>query len=321
MKLLYVVIATRATPLTIQQDDSIAHVAPRQLKQGLERLGHQVDYFAIPGTVSRWNYLYGILKMLWMSLNGTLKQYDLIHAHYGYHGVVARCQFSRPLVLSLLGSDVYQKSERQIARMLVKFVAAVIVPSAKMIELIDHPADVIPYGTDIDIFKPMDSGTLREKYNLAKDKKLVLFPYDPARASVKRPDIIRAAVNKIEGAEMIIVHGQPSSVIAEYMNACDAFAMASSHEGSPVAIREALACNLPVVSVDVGDVKDHIGDVEGCYLCERDPDDMAAKLRLVFAAGRLKNGREHVLSMSIIESAKRNLEVYNRVLAKRRKMN
>lgn len=321
MKLLYVVIATRDTPLVIQQDDSVAHVAPRQLKQGMERLGHQVDYFAIPGTVSRWNYLRGALKMLWMSLNGTLRQYDLIHAHYGYHGWVARFQFAKPLVLSLLGSDVYRKGERRLAKVLVKVVAAVIVPSAKMVELIEYPAEVIPYGTDVDTFKPMDAMALREKYNLPKDKKLVIFPYDPARAAVKRPDVIQAAVDKIPGAEMVIVHGQPSSVIAEYMNACDAFAMASSHEGSPVAIREALACNLPVVSVDVGDVKDHIGKIEGCYMCERDPDDMAEKLRLIFAGGRLKDGRDHVLSMSIVESAKRNVEIYERVLAKRRKKN
>lgn len=321
MRVLYVVIAAKDTPIGIHTDDTVAHTPPRQLKQGAELLGVTIDYFPIPGAVSRWNYLKAAIKLFMMSLRGDLDKYDLIHAHYGYHAVVARCQFRKPLIVSLLGSDVYRKWERWIALTLIKFVDAVIVPGGQMRTLINnYPADVIPYPTDLSIFVPMDQQEMREKWNLPADKKLVLFPYNPTRIYHKRPDIVEAAVEQIEDAEMVVLYGKPSEVVAEYMNACDVLAMASSYEGSPVAIREALACNLPVVSVDVADVKDHIADVEGCYLCERDPDDMAAKLRLVFADGkRLAHGRERVLPLGLRECAQRNIEVYQRVLAKRAK--
>ncbi|MBL8160431.1 MAG: glycosyltransferase family 4 protein [Anaerolineae bacterium] len=321
LRILYVVIGNKDVPLTIQNADDVAHVCPRQLKQGVERLGYEADYFPIGGTFSRWNYVKAAAKFFMMSLRGELDKYDIIHAHYGFHGVVARCQFRRPLVLTLMGSDAYRKWERLIARVLVHFVSAVIVPGGQMAALIDdYPVDVIPYGTDVGIFKPMDMMSMREKLGLPKDKKLVLFPYNPTRVFHKRPDVIKAAVEQIEGAEMLVIYGKTSEQVAEYMNASDVLAMASEYEGSPGTIREALACNVPIVSVDVADVKMHIGDVEGCYMCEREPNDMAAKLRLAFADNkRLTRGREKALPFSLEACAERTIEVYRRVLAKHKK--
>jgi len=318
MKILYVIIAAKNIPSTIQNNDEVAHVYSRQLKQGMEQIGHQADFFPIAGTFSRWNYVKAAFKLFWLSLKRELDSYDLIHAHYGFHGVVARCQFRKPVVLTLMGSDVYRKSERWIARVLIRLVSAVIVPGAQMTPLIDnYPADVIPCGIDLDTFVLMDQAALREKLQLDRGKKLVLFPYNPTRAYTKRPDVIQAAVNQIEGAEMVIVYGKTPQDIAEYMNACDTLALASSYEGSPAAVREALACNMPVVSVDVGDVKTHLSAVEGCYMCQRDPTDMADKLRQVFAAGRrLKHGRDYALQFSLKAAAARTVEVYNRVLQK-----
>ena len=321
MRILYVVPAAQDVPLAITNADRTAHVCPRQLKQGVERLGVEADYFPIGGTYSRWNYVNAAAKFFMMSLRGELDKYDIIHAHYGFHGVVARCQFRHPMVLSLMGSDVYRKWERQIARVLVHIVSAIIVPGAQMKALVDdYPAEVIPYGTDVDIFKPADQQTARTKLGLPKEKRLVLFPYNPARVYHKRPDIIEAAVKQIPEAEMIVAYGKTSEQVAEYMNACDVLAMASSYEGSPGTIREALACNMPIVSVDVADVKMHISDVEGCYTCEREPNDMAAKLRLAFAdSQRLAHGRERALPYSLEVCAARTIEVYNRILEKRRK--
>src|SRR5262245_8810809 len=115
MKILYVVIAAKNVPLDIQRNDDAAHVYSRQLKQGMEQLGIEVDYFPVAGTFSRWNYLKGALKFFWLSLKGDLNSYDLIHAHYGYNGWVARCQFRKRLILTLMGSDVYRKNERILA--------------------------------------------------------------------------------------------------------------------------------------------------------------------------------------------------------------
>ena len=44
--------------------------------------------------------------------------------------------------------------------------------------------------------------------------------------------------------------------------------LTSVHEGSPTVVKEALACNVPVVSLDVGDVRELIGSVQGCVICQ-----------------------------------------------------
>ena len=314
MRILYVVPAAQDVPLAITNADRTARVCPRQLKQGVERLGVEADYFPIGGTYSRWNYVNAAAKFFMMSLRGELDKYDIIHAHYGFHGVVARCQFRHPMVLSLMGSDVYRKLERQIAR-----VSSTLYPRPCPFEnerpANDYLAKVIPYGTDVDIFKPADQQTARTKLGLPEEEEACPLSYNPARVYHKRPDIIEAAVKQIPEAEMIVAYGKTSEQVAEYMNACDVLAMASSYEGSPGTIREALACNMPIVSVDVADVKMHISDVEGCYTCEREPNDMAAKLRLAFAdSQRLAHGRERALPYSLEVCAARTIEVYNRIL-------
>ena len=319
MKILQVGIGARAVPPHITRDGSTVSIHTRQLMEGLERIGVEVDVVPISGIYSRLNYLKGMLFFLRLSLSGKLDEYDLIHAHYGYNGIVARFQWRKPVVVTLMGSDVYRRSERFLSRLLLPFVAGVIVPGEQQRALIsDYPAEVIPYGTDMDMFKPMDQVEMRKELGLPLDKKLVLFPYDPSRVYHKRPDVIKAAIDQIDNCEWVVVHGTTPDVIAKYMNACDALAMASMYEGSPATIRESLACNLPVVSVDVADVKDHIGPVEGCYICERTPEDMAAKLRMVFADNqRLATGRDQVEHLGLEEVARRTLEFYRRVLSMR----
>ena len=99
------------------------------------------------------------------------------------------------------------------------------------------------------------------------------------------------------------------------MNACDVVVLTSMHEASPCAIKEALACNLPIVSVDVGDVAQRIDGVRSCYLCKRTPEDVAAKLREALGAERRTNGRENVEDLSLQSVARKLIALYKEVLS------
>jgi glycosyltransferase involved in cell wall biosynthesis len=115
-------------------------------------------------------------------------------------------------------------------------------------------------------------------------------------------------------AELVLVSGKPHSVIPLYMNACDVFLLASSSEGSPMVIKEAMACNLPVVSTDVGDVGEVISGVEGCYLVEPDVNDIAAKLELVLNRRERTNGREKIAHLAADPIAQRIIDVYKELV-------
>ena len=99
-----------------------------------------------------------------------------------------------------------------------------------------------------------------------------------------------------------------------FRSACDVIVMASDHEGSPVAIREAMACNLPVVSVDVGDVAELIKTVQQCYLVDQNPQAIADGLVKVLSQQARSNGREKVHEYDMIHATQQVYEIYLRIL-------
>jgi glycosyltransferase involved in cell wall biosynthesis len=76
--------------------------------------------------------------------------------------------------------------------------------------------------------------------------------------------------------ELLTVGGVPRETVARYMQACDALLVTSKHESGPAMVKEALACNLRVVSLDVGDVRERIANLPGSVLCEDDRADTVA---------------------------------------------
>jgi teichuronic acid biosynthesis glycosyltransferase TuaC len=102
------------------------------------------------------------------------------------------------------------------------------------------------------------------------------------------------------------------------MNACDVLVLTSDFEGSPMVVKEAMATNLPVVSVRVGDVPDLIGTTPGCALAERDPADIAAKLVAVLRERQRTDGRDRIDYLHHDRTARRVLEVYRRAISPRR---
>jgi teichuronic acid biosynthesis glycosyltransferase TuaC len=119
-------------------------------------------------------------------------------------------------------------------------------------------------------------------------------------------------------AELILLTRQPHEVVPAYMSACDALVLASRVEGSPMVIKEAMASNLPIVSVRVGDVPEIIGDTPGCALAERDPADIARKLLAILRAPRRTAGRARIEHLRQDRIARRVLEVYERAIRPRR---
>ena len=112
----------------------------------------------------------------------------------------------------------------------------------------------------------------------------------------------------------VVVFDEPHGVVAKYMSACDAIVLASDHEGAPMAIREALACGLPIVSVDVGDVRETIGETEGSYLCRQEAGDLAEKLGWVLSRGGRTGGTRLIRRVSAARAAEQVISVYNLIL-------
>jgi glycosyltransferase involved in cell wall biosynthesis len=295
--------------------------------ESLRPLGVEYDLLFINGRVSRWNYLRA-LPQLWRRLRE--RRYDLIHAHMGLAGLVARCQISAPLVVSFMGFDVtgkfkgsdhisafgrfYQVSSFLLARL----ASAVIVKTAELKRRLNfEAAEVIPNGVDLDLFQPADQAEARRSLGLDPHKKLVLFPYDPQRQE-KRFDLVQSAVRQARQAipvlEILQISAVPQSCMPLYMNAADVLVLASQSEGSPNTVKEAMATNLPVITVEVGDTADLIGPTEGCHLAPRDAKEIAARIVEVCRRGQRTRGRDRMARYSMENVARQIVEVYSNVV-------
>ena len=181
-------------------------------------------------------------------------------------------------------------------------------------------AHVIPSGLDLDQFRPIPREEARARLGLPLDKRLVLFVGNPA-VERKRYPLAREAVDILKRslpADLVVAWSVRHRDVPVWMNACDALVFTSMQEGSPNAVKEALACDLPVVSVPVGDVAQRIGGVAGCELCPDDkPESIAAALERVLRGGIRAAGRAAVQDLDERRLAQQVIDVYRSVLGAR----
>jgi teichuronic acid biosynthesis glycosyltransferase TuaC len=280
----------------------------------LRRLGLDVDVLFMDTRRSRFNYLGGCRQVL---LRTRRARYDLIHGHYGYAGLVARCQIGTPVVVTLHGSDVNLATQRPFSRLAAALADETIVVSAALARLAHLPsAHVIPCGVDLSAFRPMPKDEARLMLGIDPHARVVLFPSDPAR-SVKRFDLFQAACSRIHPSpEVLTLAGHPHARVPLYLNAADCVMLTSDTEGSPVVVREALACNTPVVSVDVGDVRQHLEGVEPGAIVPASAEALATAVEHILVSGRRSNGRERVKHLALDAIAGRVSSVYHQAVAR-----
>jgi len=184
---------------------------------------------------------------------------------------------------------------------------AVIVKSQEMAsKLKRQDVHIIPHEIDLEVFRPAEKEKARAALGLDPRKKYLLFAANP-KIPVKRFPLAKAVADEL----------QKQDRLALFMSACDALIFTSYQEGSPNVVKQAMACNLPIVSTDVGDVRDVIGATKGCYVCKPDVREFADCLVDVLRRRERTHGRENVRHLSGPAVAQRVIEVYEQVLSKR----
>lgn len=242
--------------------------------------------------------------------------YDLVHASYGLTAPAALAQPNLPVVLTLWGSDLMGRFG-PVTRWCARRSDAVIVMSEAMAEVLGRPCHVIPHGIDLSRFAPTPPGEARAELDWAEDARHVFFPYPRKRAVKDFPRaerVVARARERLDApVELHVAEGIPYDRMPLHMNAADAMLLTSRREGMPNTVKEALACNLPVVSTDVGDVAAWLADVEPSAVADSD-DALADALVDVLSRRERSDGREAVRHLDWPRVADRIVDVYRSVL-------
>jgi teichuronic acid biosynthesis glycosyltransferase TuaC len=275
------------------------------------------------------------------TVRGKVAQYqpDLVHIMYG--GVLAnsvtRALNNVPTIVSFCGSDLLgQRSSGRIRGLIAKYgviasrkaarrATGIVVKSKNLRDALPRFIDsskvrIIPSGIDLTNFKPLEREQCRLQLDWNRQQFCILFPANSGDP-IKRPELARAAVailrNRGVPAELKNLRGVSHKDVPLWINGSNVLLITSVHEGSPNVVKEALACNVPVVSVDVGDVRERTNGIEGCYVAAPEPAAVADKLQRVYESHGRIAGRKAVEELSLERVAARLREFYQQTLLAR----
>ncbi len=277
-------------------------------------------------------------RSVYANLAGRLRKHasafapDLIHVMYGgvMADVVTRRVVSRPVLVSFCGTDLLGGREgglrQRISRRYnvaashraARRAAGIIVKSRNLRDALPQGIDsdhvwMVPDGVDFDHFVPGDRDAARARLGWKQGVAHIVFPAAETRPEKNFP-LARAAVDRLRDlghdVELHALTGLSREEVPTWLNAADAVLLTSTHEGSPNAVKEAMACDVPVVAVDVGDVRERIGDADGCYIAAAAPGDLAEKLSLVLARDERPSLRGRVEDVSLQVLARRLFDIY-----------
>ena len=201
---------------------------------------------------------------------------------------------------------------------------------------IEGKITVVPIAVDMDRFQPLDKIKVREKHNFGKDDKIIIFvgrlekeknllmlinSFNKIKGKIANAKLVlvgrgreghklREKIKELKLQDVIFMNEVENEKVPELLNCADVFAFCSLYEGSPTVIKEALACNVPVVSVDVGDVRKVLENIDGCYIADRNVDDFTRKIMRVLEEGRKINSREKMFQFSCESIGEATLRIY-----------
>jgi teichuronic acid biosynthesis glycosyltransferase TuaC len=290
-----------------------------QQVEGLRRIGLDVEVLHVDRLQRGMGAYAGVRGQCRAAARSSHAQ--VVHVMYGgmLAALVTYAITEAPIIVSFCGSDLLGEPMSRPARRVLAWAGVlasrraalrangIIVKSRNLREALPASVDqgrvrVIPNGVDLDRFQPLDRLSCRTALGWRSDAFHVLFPKTNG-AAVKRPALAHATLDHLRrlgvSADLHDLAGVPHTEVPVWLNASDALLLTSAREGSPNVVKEALACDLPVVSVDVGDVRERIGPVHGCHLADPDPVALAGKLYQVAHGPRRVDGRTHVRALAL----------------------
>ena len=313
--------------------------------RSLRDLGHEVTISAHVAAGNPLNYLHG-LRAITRTLRA--QPFDVIHSHHTYSTLLALAarrlagRRAIPLIETFHESEIFHrgtdfgqsplrrlKYSHRLKADALRRVDFAIPGQRDMLRIVlgeaaagKIPHAVIPAGIDLARFASIDRAVARTRLGWAPGELIVLYPCDPNKPE-KRADLARAGFARFAAAHpqtRLIVGGAiPYDAMPDHIAASDIVLVPTDYEASPTVVKEALACARPVVSTDVGDVREAYGDLRGVLICDWTPESVADKLSEAAALKSPPAGLQRLQqrALDLPAVAQRLVEVYRQVLTQK----
>ena len=312
------------------KENFLGHMAPFVKEQGeaIRVLGHEVDYFLVKG-----NYLKA-LKPLKKKIHEFMP--DVIHAHFGLSAIPAVLQSEVPVVVTFHDGEThfwYVNLLSSLCSLRAKHVIYVASHVRELSYLKAKNYSIIPCGVPMEqmVITPKDEA--RKQLGWDADKKYILFggvfSNERKNYKLRKEAVEKCQISNVKcQIECIEMKNLTRSQCVLRMCAADLFALPSHREGSPQALKEAMAVNCPCMATDIADVRVLFGDEPGHWILrnprntlwkwegdEKSLDEMVELLQEALMFEGRTNGRKRIeeLGLTNEQIAKRLIDIYKLV--------
>jgi teichuronic acid biosynthesis glycosyltransferase TuaC len=256
----------------------------------------------------------------WYELKKIVQEFrpDLVHAQYGSVLGFLAWMVGKPLVVTFRGSDVNgDPYVSPLRTLLTQFLSRWVAQRAKLvicvtkeiaIKVLRPDALVMPSPIDLELFRPIEKQVCRAKLGLSQA--LTLVGFAGGDRPLKRRTLAKAAAERAAYGFVDIQNVSPQEM-PYWLNALDALIFTSIREGSPNIVREALACGVPVVSVDVGDVAYWISRDKKSVVVGDTVDALSNGLKKVVCARAVHERTIDLSQLTVSTQAEEIVRLYN----------
>ena len=288
----------------------------------LSELGIENEVFFINGRErGKTEYLMSILKLRKL-LNK--KKFDVIHCHHAFSAVcfVLTGHYKRNKSIVSYQNDPSNEQGNKLFEFVRKKVDAIILKNNSTI-VNNISIFSQPNGVNTNLFLPIERKKCLVKLNLNPSKKYVLFVSSNFIREQKRYDRFQKTLEivkykyGVKDLEELKLINTKRELVPYFFNAASLHLLSSDFEGSPNSVKEAMACNIPVVSTDVGNVQELLNGVNGSYVAKsNNAEDLAAFVVKALNNKEPLNSRNILIQKQLdIESvAKKIISIYNKFI-------
>lgn len=295
------------------------HIMPFVSEQGdaIRALGHEVGVFLVEGKG---------LSSYFMSRKQLLDKIkafnpDVIHAHYGLSGITAVLQNKVPVVTTFHNGETLGFWQNFLSSIFSLRASYMIYVAQHIYEKVYFKRkknySILPCGVNLDECTITDHEQARLELGFDADKKYILFggAFENLR---KNYPLLQKGIELLQRNDIVTMEmkGLSRAEVSKLLCACDLFALPTKSEGSPQALKEAMACNCPIMATDVADIKHLLGNVEGHYICTFEPKNVAETLAKALDFNQRTKGRERIVELGLenCQIAQRLVDIYKTIV-------
>ena len=259
-------------------------------------------------------------------LRKKISAYDIVHTFHGLTFLLV--YFVNPrkkIIASFLNSIDNEYGEKRLFFAFLSYLTKICIQKERVSKIFKdkiprkytNNSYYLPNGVDTNRFHPIPQSQAKKVLGLNPNKKYILFvssknKYRKQKRYDRFLEIIKLLQKDFPEIEELVLVNEPRDRIVYYFNASELHLLTSDFEGSPNSVKEAIACNLPVVATNTGNISQMLSNIQDCYVAKDfSVTELHGYCKLILSKQDVNNKIYHAIEDKGLDIKSKALELIN----------